>query len=48
MIIVLATVLLSMVLAFVAAVALAKFRFTGRKIFIVLMIGILMLPRRGS
>ena len=46
-IIVLTTVLLSMVLAFVAAVALAKFRFTGRKIFIVLMIGILMLPAAG-
>jgi N,N'-diacetylchitobiose transport system permease protein len=47
LIIVLVTVLLSMVLAFVAAVALAKFRFTGRKIFIVLMIGILMLPAAG-
>ena len=47
LIIVVATVLLSMVLAFVAAVALAKFRFTGRKIFIVLMIGILMLPAVG-
>ena len=47
LIIVLATVLISMVLAFVAAVALAKFRFTGRKIFVVLMIGILMLPAVG-
>jgi N,N'-diacetylchitobiose transport system permease protein len=47
LVIVLLTVLLSMVLAFVAAVALAKFRFTGRKIFIVLMIGILMLPAAG-
>ncbi len=47
LIIVVATVLLSMVVAFVAAVALAKFRFTGRKIFIVLMIGILMLPAAG-
>ena len=37
----------SMVLAFLAAVALAKFRFTGRKVFIVLMIGILMLPQAG-
>ena len=36
-----------MVLAFLAAVALAKFRFTGRKLFIVLMIGILMLPQAG-
>ena len=46
-IIVLITVLLSMVLAFLAAVALAKFRFTGRKLFIVLMIGIQMLPQAG-
>jgi N,N'-diacetylchitobiose transport system permease protein len=37
-------VLLSMVLAFLAAVALAKFRFTGRKAFIVLIIVIQMLP----
>jgi len=37
-------VALSMVLAFLAAVALAKFRFTGRKSFIVLMILIQMLP----
>jgi len=36
-----------MVLAFLAAVALAKYRFTGRKLFIVLMIGILMLPQAG-
>ncbi len=41
------TVVLSMVLAFVAAVALAKYRFTGRKLFVVLMIGILMLPQVG-
>jgi N,N'-diacetylchitobiose transport system permease protein len=41
------TVVLSMVLAFVAAVAVAKYRFTGRKIFILLMIGILMLPQVG-
>ena len=34
-----------MVLAFLAAVALAKFRFTGRRLFIVLLIGIQMLPR---
>jgi N,N'-diacetylchitobiose transport system permease protein len=46
-IIVLTTVLLSLLVAFVAAVALAKFRFTGRKIFIVLMVGILMLPAVG-
>src|SRR4029453_13889546 len=37
----------SVVVAFVAAVALAKYRFTGRKLFIVLMIGILMLPAAG-
>ena len=43
-IIVSVTVALSMVLAFLAAVALAKFRFTGRKAFIVLMILIQMLP----
>jgi N,N'-diacetylchitobiose transport system permease protein len=41
------TVGLGMVLAFLAAVALAKFRFTGRKVFIVLMIGIQMLPPAG-
>src|SRR5207245_9214985 len=34
----------SLVLAFLAAVALAKFRFTGRKAFIVLTILIQMLP----
>jgi N,N'-diacetylchitobiose transport system permease protein len=47
LIIVSVTVVLSMVLAFLAAIALAKFRFTGRKLFIVLMIGILMLPQAG-
>jgi N,N'-diacetylchitobiose transport system permease protein len=47
LIIVSATVALSMVLAFLAAVALAKYRFTGNKLFIVLMIGILMLPQAG-
>jgi N,N'-diacetylchitobiose transport system permease protein len=41
------TVALSMVLAFLAAVALAKYRFTGRKLFVVLMIGIQMLPQTG-
>jgi N,N'-diacetylchitobiose transport system permease protein len=41
------TVALSMVLAFLAAVALAKFRFTGREVFIVLIIGIQMLPQVG-
>jgi N,N'-diacetylchitobiose transport system permease protein len=47
LIVVCVTVALSMVLAFFAAVALAKFRFTGRKVFIVLMIGIQMLPQAG-
>jgi N,N'-diacetylchitobiose transport system permease protein len=47
LIIVVVAVALSMVLAFLAAIALAKFRFTGRKIFIVLIIGIQMLPQAG-
>jgi N,N'-diacetylchitobiose transport system permease protein len=46
-IIVTVTVAVSMVLAFLAAIALAKYRFTGRKLFIVLMIGIQMLPQAG-
>jgi N,N'-diacetylchitobiose transport system permease protein len=41
------TVALSLVLAFLAAVALAKFRFTGRRLFIILVIGIQMLPQAG-
>ena len=40
-------VALSMVVAFLAAVALAKYRFTGNKLFVVLVIGILMLPQAG-
>jgi N,N'-diacetylchitobiose transport system permease protein len=47
LIIVCVTVAISMVLALFAAVALAKYRFTGRKLFIVLMIGIQMLPAAG-
>ena len=47
LIIVGATVVLSIALAFLAAVALAKYRFSGRKIFVALMIGILMLPAAG-
>jgi N,N'-diacetylchitobiose transport system permease protein len=47
LIIVLATVAVAMVLAFLAAVALAKYRFSGLKVFIVLMIGIQMLPQAG-
>lgn len=41
------TVVLAMVLSFLAAVALAKYRFTGRKVFVALVIGILMLPQVG-
>jgi len=40
-------VALSVALAFLAAVALAKYRFTGNKLFVVLVIGILMLPQAG-
>ncbi|MGZ4358475.1 MAG: carbohydrate ABC transporter permease [Gaiellaceae bacterium] len=47
LIIVSVTVVISMAVAFFAAVALAKFRFSGRKLFIVLMIGIQMLPTVG-
>jgi N,N'-diacetylchitobiose transport system permease protein len=47
LIIVSATVGISIALAFLAAVALAKYRFAGRKAFIVLMIGIQMLPQAG-
>jgi len=47
LIVVSVTVALSMVLAFLAAIALAKFRFTGRKLFIVGIIGIQMLPQAG-
>jgi N,N'-diacetylchitobiose transport system permease protein len=47
LIIVCVTVAAAITLAFLAAVALAKYRFTGRKLFVVLMIGILMLPSIG-
>src|SRR5262249_8567201 len=47
MIVVAATVAVAMVLAFLAAVSLAKYRFSGRSLVIVLMIGILMLPQVG-
>jgi N,N'-diacetylchitobiose transport system permease protein len=47
LIVVLATVLIATAVAFLAAVALAKYRFTGRSAFIVLMIGIQMLPGAG-
>jgi N,N'-diacetylchitobiose transport system permease protein len=41
------TVAISIVLAFLAAVALGRYRFGGRKLFIVLVIGIQMLPQAG-
>jgi len=47
LIVVCVTVALAMTLAFLAAVALAKYRFTGRKLFIALVIGIQMLPGAG-
>ena len=47
LIVVALTVVLAIVLSFLAAVALAKYRFTGRKVFVALMIGILMLPQVG-
>ena len=47
LIVVSVTVAAAIALAFLAAVALAKYRFTGRKAFVVLMIGILMLPPAG-
>jgi N,N'-diacetylchitobiose transport system permease protein len=46
-IVVLVVVGIAMVLAFLAAVALSKYRFTGRKLFIVLVIGVQMLPGAG-
>jgi N,N'-diacetylchitobiose transport system permease protein len=42
-----ATVSIAIVLAFLAAVALARYGFAGRKLFIVLVIGIQMLPQAG-
>ena len=47
LVIVCVAVLASIVIAFLAAIALAKYRFGGRKLLIVLMIGILMLPQAG-
>jgi N,N'-diacetylchitobiose transport system permease protein len=47
LIIVTATVAISIALALLAAVALARFRFTGREVFVVLVIGIQMLPQVG-
>jgi len=47
LIVVTVTVAIAMVLAFLAAVALSKYRFTGRKLFIILVIGVQMLPGAG-
>ena len=47
LIVVAVTVGVGLVLAFFAAVALAKYRFSGRSVFIVLLIGIQMLPPIG-
>ena len=47
LIVVSATVAISIVLAFLAAVALARYDFGGRKLFVVLVIGIQMLPQAG-
>ena len=41
------TVAIAMTMAFLAAVALAKYRFTGRKLFIVMVIGVQMIPGAG-
>ena len=46
-IVVVVTVVIAIALAFVAAIALAKYRFTGRSVFIVLVLGIQMLPPAG-
>jgi N,N'-diacetylchitobiose transport system permease protein len=46
-IVVCVAVLVAMVAAFLAAVAVAKYRFTGRKLFIVLVIGVQMIPGAG-
>jgi N,N'-diacetylchitobiose transport system permease protein len=47
LIVVCASVAISIVLAFLAAVALARYGFAGRKLFVVLVIGIQMLPQAG-
>jgi N,N'-diacetylchitobiose transport system permease protein len=47
LIVVVATVAIALALSFFAAIALGKYRFTGRKLFIVLVIGIQMLPQAG-
>ena len=47
LVIVLVTVAISIVLSFMAAIALARYGFAGRKLFVVLVIGIQMLPQAG-
>ena len=47
LVVVLATVVIAVALSFFAAVALARYRFGGRKLVIVLVIGIQMLPQTG-
>jgi N,N'-diacetylchitobiose transport system permease protein len=47
LIVVLVTVGISVALAFLAAIALARYGFAGRKLFVVLVIGIQMLPQAG-
>ena len=47
LIVVSVTVAISIVLAFLAAIALARYKFGGRKLFVVLVIGIQMLPQAG-
>jgi N,N'-diacetylchitobiose transport system permease protein len=47
LIVVVVTVAVSITLAFLAAIALAKYRFSGRKLFILMIIGIQMLPGAG-
>jgi N,N'-diacetylchitobiose transport system permease protein len=46
-IVVVATVVIALALSFLAAIALGKYGFSGRKLFIVLVIGIQMLPQAG-
>lgn len=46
-IVVLSTVAIALAVSFFAAVALARYRFTGRKAFIILLVGIQMLPPTG-
>ncbi len=48
LIVVLAVVIVSVVLAFLAALALAKFRFHGRSAFVVVVFGVQMVPLAGA